>query len=61
MSTEFKLIDAVKAGDKAECTRLLELEDIDIDIHEREEDGRSSIYNMGIKERQCEYSRAVTI
>ena len=43
MSTEFKLIDLVKAGDQAECTRLLELEDIDIDIHERDEDDRSSI------------------
>ena len=43
MSTEFKLIDAVKAGDQAECTRLLELEDIDIYIHERDEDDRSSI------------------
>ena len=44
MSTEFKLIDVVKAGDQAECTRLLELEDIDIYIHERDEDDRSSIF-----------------
>ena len=40
MST--KLIDAVKTGNRAECTRLLMLEDIDILVTEREL-GRSAI------------------
>jgi hypothetical protein len=49
MSTKFKLIDAMKVGDQVECTRLLEVKDNGIDIHEREENGRSSIISdMGI-------------
>ena len=51
MSTKFKLIDAVKAGDQAECTRLLEQKDnaIDIDIHERDENNCSAIIYASVK------------
>ena len=46
MST--KLIDAVKAGNQAECKRVLKLKDID--IHERDREcGRSAIIEASIK------------